>query len=361
MILHIISGLSIGGAEATLVQVAAALQARGLPQHVVSVSNLDGNVPELKSRGIDVTMLGMSSLTDVPMGVARLVGLIGRLDARVVQGWMYHGNIVAALAHRIAFRRKQRRLYWNLRASNMDAARYDRIIRLGAWLSRWPDLIIANSQAGAEFHFGRGYHPRRLEVIGNGIDTQKFRPDRDARAALRAEFGIPMDAVVAIHAARVDPMKDHATMLAALAAAPQVVGLLVGAGTEELTMPPNVRALGLRRDLTRLYASADLVLSSSAFGEGFSNAIAEGMSAGLVPIATNVGDARDIVGETGRLVAPGDAAALAAAIAAEAAVPADDRAARGLHARERIVERFPLSRTINNYARLYSPEFGVPA
>ncbi len=281
MILHVISGLSIGGAEAALVQVAAALQARGLPQHVVSVSNLDGNAPELKSRGIDVTMLDVNTTASAPIGVARLARLIRRHDARVVQGWMYHGNVFAALAHRVAGAGNRRRLYWNLRASNMDAARYDRIIRFGAWLSRWPDLIIANSKAGAAFHLGRGYHPRRLEVIGNGVDTQKFRPDRDARAAIRAELGIPMDAVVAIHAARVDPMKDHVTSLAALAAAPQVVGLLAGAGTEALTVPPNVRALGLRHDLTRLYAGADLVLSSSAFGEGFSNAIAEGMSAGL--------------------------------------------------------------------------------
>jgi glycosyltransferase involved in cell wall biosynthesis len=361
MILHVISGLSIGGAEATLVQVAAALQARGLPQHVVNVSNLDGNVPELKSRGIDVTMLGVNSVAGASVGVARLARLIRRLDARVVQGWMYHGNIIAALAHCVAGGGNRRRLYWNLRASNMDAARYDRIIRLGAWLSRWPDLIIANSQAGAVFHLGRGYQPRRLEVIGNGIDTQKFRPDPVARAAMRAEFGIPMHAVVAVHAARVDPMKDHATLLAALAAVPQVVGLLAGAGTEILTVPPNVRALGLRRDLARLYAGADLVLSSSAFGEGFSNAIAEGMSAGLVPIVTDVGDARDIVDDTGHVVAPGDAAALAAAIGTEAALTAGDRAARGLRARARITDRFPLSRMIDNYARLYGPEFGVPA
>jgi glycosyltransferase involved in cell wall biosynthesis len=290
--------------------------------------------------------------------VVRLARLIRRLDARVVQGWMYNGNIAAAFAHRIAGQRERRRLYWNLRASNMDAARYDRVIRLGAWLSRWPDLIIANSQAGAAFHLGRGYHPRRLQVIGNGIDTQKFTPDPDARAAVRAEFGIPPNAVVTIHAARLDAMKDHATLLAALAAVPQVVGLLAGAGTEALSVPPNVRALGLRRDLARLYASADLVLSSSAFGEGFSNAVAEGMSAGLVPIVTDVGDARDIVGDTGHIVAPGDAAALAAAIAAEAA--AADRAARGLRARTRIVDHFPLSRTIDDYARIYSAEFGVP-
>ena len=86
-------------------------------------------------------------------------------------------------------------------------------------------------------------------------------------------------------------MKDHATFLAAMAELPSLTGVMVGEGTSELAAPPNVRALGRRRDTPALYAAADIVASTSAFGEGFSNVIAEGMSAGLVPVATDVGDA----------------------------------------------------------------------
>ncbi len=53
-----------------------------------------------------------------------------------------------------------------------------------------------------------------------------------------------------------------------------------------------------------LYPIADIVVSSSAFGEGFSNAVAEGMSAGLIPVATDVGDTMRIIGDTGHLVPP---------------------------------------------------------
>jgi glycosyltransferase involved in cell wall biosynthesis len=353
MILHIISGLGIGGAEASLVQIATMLQARGLPQHVVCVGTLDDHAEELRSRDVGVTVLGVNSPVRLPGGVIRTAQMIRKLDPVVVQGWMYHGNILAAFGHRLAHRSRQRRLYWNLRASNVDAARNGRVVRLGAWLSRWPDLVIANSQAGAKFHIDRGFRPRRMDVIGNGVDTQKFRPDAEARAALRAQLGIPTDAVVAIHAARVDPMKDHPVLLAAMAAVPHVHGLLVGAGSEALCVPENVRAIGLRRDLARLYATADIVVSSSAFGEGFSNVVAEGMSVGLIPVATDVGDAREIIGNAGYVVAPGDVASLAGALAAAASGPAADRFARGLKARARIVGQFPLSMMIDAYARLY--------
>ena len=317
------------------------------------LGTLDDHAEEFRSRGVGVTVLGVNSAARLPGSIIRIARMIRSLDPAVVQGWMYHGNILAAFAHRLAHRGTQRRLYWNLRASNVDAARYDRVVRLGAMLSRWPDLIIANSQAGAKFHIDHGFQPRRMAVIGNGIDTQKFRPDAKARAALRAELGIPADAVVAIHAARVDPMKDHPTLLAAMAAVPQVLGLLVGAGTETLRLPANVRALGLRRDLARLYATADIVVSSSAFGEGFSNVVAEGMSVGLIPVATDVGDAREIVGDAGYVVAPGDVASLAGALAAAASGSAADRLARGLRARARMIDLFPLSKTIEAYARLY--------
>jgi len=148
-------------------------------------------------------------------------------------------------------------------------------------------------------------------------------------------------------------MKDHATCLSAMAAIPNVIGVLVGAHTRGIADTANVRALGLRRDVERLYAMSDIVVSTSAFGEGFSNAIAEGMSCGLVPVSTDVGDARLIVGDAGHVVAPCDPKALAAAIAGVAALSPADRAARGLRARARIVERFSLENAVDTYEALY--------
>jgi glycosyltransferase involved in cell wall biosynthesis len=281
--------------------------------------------------------------------VGRLATLVRRLQPDVMQGWMYYGDLFAAMANKLASGR--RRLFWNLRASDTIEGGYGRLVRINARLSGWPDLVLANSQTGLDFHLAQGYRPRRSEVIPNGVNTGKFRPDAADRAALRAELGLPEDAVVAIHVARLNPMKDHASFLKAMQALPHLRGLLVGAGTETLDLPGNVSAVGLRTDVDRLYRCADIVVSSSAFAEGFSNVLAEGMSSGLVPVATDVGDARLIVGDAGQVVPIRDPEALAEALSEEAGCA--DRNGRRARARARIVENFTLDRAVERFAELY--------
>lgn len=354
MILHVISGLGIGGAETMLVQVATSLHARGVPQHVVSLTGRGEMAAGLEAGGVAVSFLDLRTLYQAPSALYRLCRIVGAQRPAAIQGWMYHGNLVAAFAHRLAPGYARRRLYWGLRASDMDGTRYGLINKICARLSSMPDAVIANSHAGAAVHSGFGYRPRRLEVIANGVDTARYRPDAERRRRLRAALGLAPDSVVAIHVARVDPMKDHPTFLAAMKKTPEVVGLLVGAGTLALSLPANVRALGARRDLESLYPAADIVVSSSAFGEGFSNALAEGMSAGLTPISTDVGDARLIVGDAGQIVPRGDVDAIAAAIEAYRNVSPDERARRGAHARARIQENFAIEAAVGAFARLYA-------
>lgn len=353
-VMYVMSGLGRGGAETMLVQLAAGLRAGGLSQHVVCVSALDTLAADLRAAGVDVTILGADSPASLPRAMATLVRMVTRLRPRILQGWMYHGNIAATLAHYLCAGRRDCRLFWNLRASNMDQTRYGCIIRLGALLSRLPNLVIANSEAGVAFHRARGFRPKRFVVIDNGINTQKFRPDTAMRKQVRAELGIAGDALVVIHVARVDPMKDHGSFLGAMAQLPSVTGVLVGAGTERLPAAANVRALGLRRDTERLYAAADVVASTSAFGEGFSNVIAEGMSAGLIPVATDVGDARRIVGEAGFIVPPRDSEAFARAVGGVASLTREEFARRAASARDRIVSNFSLDSAIDRYWHLYS-------
>ena len=154
-------------------------------------------------------------------------------------------------------------------------------------------------------------------------------------------------------------MKDHGSFLAAMTELPDLFALLVGAGTENLAASRNVLRLGRRHDVARLFAAADVAVSSSRFGEGFSNALAEGMACGLPAVATDVGDAKLIVGDSGLVVPPENPHALAAAIRALAAEPAAARAERRQKARARIVEQFAMAHAIQRYGELYA-SLGAP-
>lgn len=339
-ILHVISGLRTGGAEMMLVALCRVLTRRGLPQRVVALTEGGPNAAALEDLGVPLDVIAPRGPFGAAAGLLALARTVRRTRPAVVQGWLYHGDLFAAAAHRLAGRPAGTRLAWGLRNSDIDDARYGRLLALGRLLSRWPDTIISNSEAGLDFHLTRGYRPRRSAVVPNGIDTARFRPDPASRLAVREELGLGADAVVVLHAARVDPMKDHAGLLAAAAQVPDLTLLLVGAGTETLALPGNTRALGRRDDIARIAGAADLVVSSSAFGEGFSNALAEGMASGLVPVATRVGDAALVLGPHGLLVEPGRPDALAEALRQVAALPAAERRAQGLAARARIETSF---------------------
>ena len=115
---------------------------------------------------------------------------------------------------------------------------------------------------------------------------------------------------------------------------------------------PDVR-LGRRDDVARIFAAADAVVSSSAFGEGFSNVLAEGMACGLPAISTDVGDARSIVGDSGIIVRARDPCALAAAVRAVARESNAVRMRLAEQARVHIEKHFALSQAVKRYSDLY--------
>jgi len=356
-IVYVTTDLRVGGAEAMLTRLATARPGVADDITIVSLLPAEAYLERLRGAGVTVVELDFGRAGGIVPGLLRLAKLIADRRPDIVQGWMYHGDLAALVALAMSGRRRQTRLVWSIRCSDVDLRRYGVGLRLGVkactLLSRWPDLITANSAAGLKSHLSLGYRPRRAEIVVNGIDVDEFRPDACARTAVRRELGIADDVTVLAHVARVDPMKDHASFLAAMAELPELLALLVGAGTEHLPEARNVVRLGRRHDVARLFAAADFVVSSSRFGEGFSNVLAEGMACGLPAVATDVGDAKLIVGDTGLVVPRDDPHALAAALRTLAREPRAARLERGARARAHIVERFAMSQAINRCAELY--------
>jgi glycosyltransferase involved in cell wall biosynthesis len=378
-VVHIITALGSGGAERMLYLVASRKAGGDGVRHVVvSLAGPGFYGARLREAGIELHCLRMRRGRLSPRAFYELVGLLRRLRPDVLMTWLYHADLLGTLAGRLA---GVRRIIWNVRCSDMDFTRYAPLTRgtvaVLARLSRMPWAIATNSRAGQRVHDGLGYRPKRWVYLPNGFDTNEWKPDAQQREAVRSELGLSEGDILAGMVARVDPQKDHATFLEAVRMLStryrRLRVLLVGHGTVELSLPEELRsstvALGERRDVPRVLRALDLLVSSSAYGEGFPNIIGEAMASGVPCVATNVGDTASIVAETGLVVPPRDARALASAI--EAMIGGRvDRSALATSARTRIEAQYSLENCLQRYADLIrkaaaredkAPRPGVPA
>ena len=115
----------------------------------------------------------------------------------------------------------------------------------------------------------------------------------------------------------------------------------------------DVRLLGPRSGVERLMNAFDAATLSSSSGEGFPNVLSEAMACGVPCIATDVGDAARIIGDTGIVVPPRSPEALADAWERMLTMGEAARQELGQRARARIVEHYSLDRMVEAYASLY--------
>jgi glycosyltransferase involved in cell wall biosynthesis len=368
-ILHIISNLMTGGAEAMLSKVARAT-AKDDVEHVVVTMLTGGAVSdELADAGVRVLSLDTERSVRALAALGRIRVLIRSERPDVVQGWMYHGNIAATTA--AAWLRPRPPVLWNIRQSlptlEKEAPLTKALIGLGAPLSRFADAIVYNSVRAAEDHERRGYARRRRVIIANGFDTQLLAPDANARASLLRECTLPDDAIVVGRIGNFLVLKDYPMLLAAFAriaeANPRAYLVLIGRDVSEqnkalaalLETTPHrdrIRTLGERRDVARLVPAFDIMLSSSS-SEAFPNIVGEAMACGVPTVATDAGDCRQILDDAERIVPVGDAEALAKKALAILALPAADRAAIGAKDRTRVIANYSIDAITAEYEALW--------
>lgn len=328
----LVGGLNFGGTETQVTVLANGLARLG---HSVSLLMYypGGPLRARVSPNVSVRCFERRGQWDVLRVLRRLLSVLHQDQPDVLYTFLPGPNTLACFAGLCV---PKLRVAWGVRASDVELGRYPWLTRLSYLLerqfSRWPHLIISNSVAGRRHAVAHGFpDTERFIVIPNGIDVERFRPDAELGQAVRKEWGVlPGQTLIGI-VARLDPMKDYPTVLEAAAKLvrcdPTFRFVGVGTGPDDYAalLREKSRSLGLdgrmiwagpRGDLPAVYNALDLLVSSSAFGEGFSNALGEAMACGVPCVATDVGDARQILGDTGVVVPPCDPEGLAGGIMA---------------------------------------------
>jgi glycosyltransferase involved in cell wall biosynthesis len=374
-VLHLTSSFGFGGgAEKNLLRLVCNMDRSRFRNTVVTMTDLmtrDFDFLQSQLARVDVPVYSLRMRPGVPsaLAAARLLRVLRQTRPCILQTWMYHADLLGLLVGKLA---RVPSIAWNIRCSSMDMAHYRWlsavVLRTLVPLSSWPDVVVANSESGIQAHKALGYAPRRWLYIPNLLDLDEFRPDPGARSQVRRELGLAENAILIGLVARYHPMKDHANFVAAmglLAADDSTVHFVLvgrGADTGNTELMQLVRSTGAEHrfhfsghtlNISRITAALDVACSSSAFGEGSSNALIEAMACGVPCVATDVGDSRFIIQDTGKIVPSKDPAALAQACRELIRLSLEGRGQLGLRARERVKTYFSVETVVARYQSLY--------
>jgi glycosyltransferase involved in cell wall biosynthesis len=321
----------MGGAERLMRAYLPMLRALGKNVRVIALNERDGNfeAEALRDAGIPVEVVPVTKLRNIGevLGLARRLRQIrpdiihAHLDFATLLSAAIrpiHGSAVVATMH--------------LHDSPPSFSRYGMRQRLKHFLmDRFVDCVICLSESEAAWLRANGVPNAPIEIIANGIETERFRVRPPAeRAALRERLGFEKDDFVVLSVAVLRPQKGLDRLVAALAAikaqVPKARLLIVGDGPERERLVSQTAALGLgdavrfagfRGDIPDLMAAADLFVLPS-LDDVQPTVVMEAMASGAPIVATAVGSVPDMItdGVDGMLTPPGDVPALARAILA---------------------------------------------
>ncbi|MGW7302508.1 GT4 family glycosyltransferase PelF [Streptomyces sp. NPDC054829] len=230
---------------------------------------------------------------------------------------------------------------------------------------RAADLITPCNQYNRRWEERGGADADRIRTVYNGVDPHAF-----------PHAGPEPDVPTLTWCGRIDPIKDLETLLRAYALVraelPQTRLRLFGPvppGGEayrtrleklaaELGVADGLTFEGRVSEVWRAYAAGHVVMLSS-ISEGFPFSLIEAMSCGRTTVSTDVGGVREAVGDTGLVVPPREPEQMAAA--ALTLLKDDDRRLRlGAQARQRVIDRFTLRRSVDAFRTIYRELAGLP-
>jgi glycosyltransferase involved in cell wall biosynthesis len=365
-VLHLLTGKFRGGIEEHSLSILARIGEFGFaPCIAAPPSILNSMGSEFEAAGVERFPLEFSSALDLAAG-ARLARFVHRRRIAILHTHSFAASMLGAGLARMAGAGAVLET-----CHGPEVWRMGKRIRGSFWIdrqvARLVDLFIAVSDAGARHLVERKGIPRqRIRVIHNGRDLNRYRPlGADSRERIRARLGIGGEPAILV-VGRLDAQKGHRHLLEAAArlraAWPELAVLLAGEGplagslredSMRLGLGAQVRFLGHRPDVPELLQAADVVVLPSLY-EGLPLVAVEALAAGRPLVATRVDGTPEVVtdGETGLLVEPADASALAGAISRVLAAPAFG-AQLGAAGRKFVAEHFTLERQIADTVGVY--------
>ena len=361
-LMYLVHSLEVGGTERLILDLVQQYRAEA----VVSVCCLDRPGPwgeALRHRGIPVHCLKRQPGID--LGVVWRLGRLLRWErVSLLHCHQYTSFFYGALAS--LFSPATRVLFTEHGRAYPDIVSLKRRLANRVLVRLADGMTCVSNAVKQALVTLEGLPAERIEIIYNGVDTQRYAVFTLSRQALHAELGIAGEDLIVGTVGRLDPVKDHPMLLRAFARVhariPRTHLVIVGDGAMRDTLEQLARALriehavsflGFRSDVPRLLGLYD-VFALSSHNEGMPVTILEAMSAAVPVVATAVGDNPYVVvdGITGIICPPEDAASFADALTSLLEDPSK-RQRMGNAGRQRVLREFTAERMAHNYWQVY--------
>ncbi|MCU7961483.1 MULTISPECIES: glycosyltransferase family 4 protein [unclassified Shewanella] len=369
-ILHIITGLSDGGAEAVLYRLCDF--DRDNEHVVISLMDKGKYGPLLEEIGVKVYCLNMPAGSIHLMALVKLYKLLRQLKPNAVQTWMYHADLIGGIISRLA---RVKNVVWGVHHTTLVRGESKLstmiIAKLNALISSFiPRRIIYCAEKSRQVQESIGFDSKIGHVVPNGYNIDQFMPNSYSGLTFRKEIAIANEQFLIGHVGRFHPFKDYSNLIQSIGLLSDfkdrvkvaLVGNDLTDGNDVLKRLINentcgecILLLGRRQDIPSVMNGFDLFILSSS-SEAFPNVLNEAMACSTPCVTTDVGDAAVIVGETGWVVPPKDPQALAKAIL-EAMDEKQHNSqlwqARKKACRERIVDNFSIEKMVAGYHQVW--------
>lgn len=357
----VITGLGMGGAERQVCDLVDLFIKFGHNVLLISMTGGIVNRPHSTSTALDVVLLRMKkNPLSILISYWQTVKLLRQYKPNVVHSHMVHANLFSRLVRLMVSIPK---LICSAHSVNEGGKWHMLAYRLTDKLC---DVSTNVSQGAVDALVKKGaVAAGRMQVVYNGVDTERFSFNKSGRERLRSQLGLKKDDPLLLSVGRLTTAKDYKNLLMAFSRLPaqyyEAQLIIIGEGEEKeflTTMASavgcreRVHFLGLRYDIEDWMSAADIFVLSSAW-EGFGLVVAEAMAVERVVVATDCGGVKEVLGTAGFLVPSRDSALLSAAMERALLLSPVEKTMMAKEARSRVVKHYSIDVISQHWLALY--------
>ena len=367
-ILHVITSLGSGGAQAMLYSLLKNIDKNKFDVVVVSMVNEKLWGDKISQLGIPVFYLGIEKKIKLKP-LSMYANIIKKYQPDIIHAWMYDACFFATfLRKKKTIKKVIMGIHYHLDNLQYESLKFKVVNWFLAKISKRVLAVQYVSTKIKDAHIQNGYSSNNAFVIHNGFDLNEFKPIKKQYLAVRKQLQVPNTAKLVGMFARFHPMKNHRGFIEMASRLIEIydqeVYFILGGNqcnSTNQTLQKWIQQFKLQDrfflidevSVKEYMPALNVHVLSSSYGESFGMVLCEAMACGVPCVSTNVGDAENILGKYGYIVPVNNPEAMAFSIHKLLSLSQHELAQLSECCRDHIQDKYSIEEITQRYEKLY--------